>query len=415
MLVSGGVLVAMIVLFYNGDNFTCLITTAQSFPSMILLGDDRTPYLPGKIWTEIYVHSSVTPGYMLDDKFRAALRAAPTVRKWIIVCPADLPGAEVEFRGARYPSDDITEHTSLISTLRQLFLQDRLLFTDIAVLDTRAGVNTNGIIRREDIIRNMIFCSPGASTDRTQLIKEVKLTGDISKSSMDIGGKNQGVFKCIIRDETEKNIYKHDTLVYFRMRGSNELACFYPFYDRMKSVHNNHIIWISNQSSIDRESFIVLANTYGRDRTLCPVTFNRLVDMLTHTYAEGQWNTYMCQGNSPLSWCGSSLCPRPSIHKKMEDVYAKHLEWLESLDQMDYTTHKMWSKIYTTDPFMDYDWKFLIKHAADECLRQYIASIDMSLFQDCYQLAAIEYSHSIISVHEFSEGSNILALPHYMW
>ena len=117
-----------------------------------------------KIWTEIQVCAPFTPRYLLDGYFSAALRAAPCITKWIIICsdhPAD-PSLR-DIRCARYPSDDLSKHVLLVSKLRSLYLQDRTVLTSMSVLDARTEIvgdraqndkDPVPVIRHEDIIRD---------------------------------------------------------------------------------------------------------------------------------------------------------------------------------------------------------------------------------------------------------------------
>jgi hypothetical protein len=232
---------------------------------------------------------------------------------------------------------------------------------------------------------------------------------------VDIGHNEHSAFLCNILDAAEPNAYKAEKLTYFRQREAAAPNPSAPFFERMQIVHRRHIKWLSVQSTVDRDSFLMLANSYARDGTLVGLNFRMMDTLLSDLYAKSQWKAYKCTGDPPTEWHLSSSIASSRLHERMQDVYQKHLEWIQALPCMDYLAHKTWSKTYASDPFMDYDWKVHIKFAADKCFEKYIASIEGALFEDCFHIAAAKYSSKIPCVLDFAKQSNLLALPYYMW
>ena len=118
---------------------------ACAFPPKMLLDELNSQLFAreqkNKIWTEIQVCAPITPRYLLDGNFSAALKAAPCIAKWIIICSARPTDPSLrDIRCARYPSDNLSEHVLLVSKLRSLYLQDRTVLTSMSVLDSRTEI-----------------------------------------------------------------------------------------------------------------------------------------------------------------------------------------------------------------------------------------------------------------------------------
>ena len=178
------------------------------------------------------------------------------------------------------------------------------------------------------------------------------------------------------------------------------------FLEMMERVHNDHLKWLKETVSIDREMFLLQSRSYDTDTSLNNVLKGEMVHVLCDKYAIGQWEFYMCSRRFPC------FLESSTFNEKMEIVYDAHYDWLEAHKSMDHLSHKKWMKAYQIDPLMDYHWRIVLKVVIDDKLKRFVQSAKDETFIDGHQQAAIRYSRK---AHPLCTQPDKSVVPFFLW
>ena len=398
------------------------ITLPQKSQTMMFPGATPATFKSNMIWTEISVDSLVTPVALLEEKFRDAIDAAPYPQKWVTFTPEDLDNISAsmysEYYGAYYPSANVEEHLTLINNLRTIRLNDKFSISNITVLDARIdvighsvppermipAVNMKTILTGERYHRqpNDGISFPPITPQNKTIFHEVTM------QPMDIGNTPHKAHVCVIGDG---NVYNRRRIHYFTENGllfiKNE-----HINHTMQRVYIDHTIWLASLDTVDRDVLIVLAKTYDSDTNWAknPIDmYLNATSLLYNAYVAGEWHRYQCIGDPPEE---ADLIDTQSLHTQLEYVYNAHATMLLNTTHIDHLSHKSWTKVYETDPFMDSWFKKILKYLIDRNLRNFVQGLTGSHFIDGHQQAAIDYSQSM---KPFKTERSIHLLPYFLW
>jgi hypothetical protein len=295
-------------------------------------------------------------------------------------------------------------------------MNDKMSLSYLSVVDARIEVIGTSIpddapipiIGMKEIMEEKLFHrTPGDGLSYpSKSVRRDPLHGRISVGEVDTGTKREYAYMCMHSFTPDGNAYNGVGLVYFRGIIPVLFLESDTFKEMMERVHNDHLKWLKETVSIDRETFLLQSRSYDSDKSLNNVLLGKMVKVLCDKYAIGQWKFYMCSGSFPCFWTSSTF------NEKMEIVYDAHYDWLEAQPSIDHLSHKKWMKAYQTDPFMDYHWRIVLKVVIDDKLERFVQTAKDNTFIDGHQDAAIRYSRK---AHPLCTQPDKSVVPFFLW
>ena len=203
--------------------------------------------------------------------------------------------SDLPYFGARYPSEDITEHLLSITQLRSMQLRDKFSYTHISVIDARhdiigphfADSAPIPVIDMKDIILHEKYYRHkddgldkqrgNPNHDAGNIPLGVQVAGNIVSGIIDTESCQVKAYKCMIHLTDGAYIYRFKSVTYSHAQVSASIPQDISFQEQMDIVHSRHLSFLEQQDSISRDLFTELAKTYEHDYTLPRQTFATMI------------------------------------------------------------------------------------------------------------------------------------------
>lgn len=291
------------------------------------------------------------PSTMVEGKFQKTLGALPNEARWELSMPTVHVGLEgAVLYGARYGARTEDEHKRCIDTLRRIYKNDRLAFSDVNVIDARESVIGAAVaphcelpvIRMQELMKGSRYCRDIRENmhDGQVRVAHLSVSNDTLREST-----RYAVF--LVRDDRMLGD-KKQWLQYMRTDGEvfNENN---GYDEQVREVHNHHMTWVKNQKTIDRVAFSMQMNTYNMDPTVTDKQREQLKGNLQKKFLRSEMNTYCVNPRSLVGGGGRSF------DEKIGDIHNEHGRWIKEKRSLSHVDHRKWVEIYNDDKLLGVD------------------------------------------------------------